>query len=314
MHALSLQWILYGGSDLKDEKSRVHAQANIKHITSDRVWFLHLVLGCVCLFRNPSLKVNNSVLRLSDLIPLTLPGINIWGHNPNSVTCWPFPKWSIPRISEPISLPSPPLCSNLSNYIWHVTSIISFIFLRRSFSHPTNQPCTLTYTNIQKGLLTPMLLSVSAGNVSHAAFNKNNFLHHWSHSTCFSVLFFSSSWSSVTKVFLEVLVLNDEVNVKRWLRCMKSSGGGGWGAIHTEINWISRGETHHGHRHWWSWVTHSVHVCCKYERMRESVHICLCLCFHVDTVGIVFTEKRSHASSVGATFRSLHGSATDQYS
>lgn len=118
-------------------------------------------------------------------------------------------KWSVVRISEPISLLSPPLCSNLSNYIWLVTSIISFIFSPPSFSHPTNH--TQTYTNTQLCLLTPILLSVSAGNVSHAAFNNNYFLHHWSHSICFSFLFISPPpWSSSMRFVVE-----------RWIKCLE---------------------------------------------------------------------------------------------
>lgn len=54
------------------------------------------------------------------------------------------PNWSVPRINEPISLASPALCSNLSNYIWHVTSIISFISLPLL---SLAKPHTLTHTH-----------------------------------------------------------------------------------------------------------------------------------------------------------------------
>lgn len=48
-------------------------------------------------------------------------------------------KWSIPRISGPIGLRPLLLSVQICNYIWHVTSIISFIFLPAlAFAHPTD--------------------------------------------------------------------------------------------------------------------------------------------------------------------------------
>lgn len=179
-------------------------------------------------------------------------GTQAWLHTPEVTIqiLWLVglsPKWSIPRISEPISLPSPPLCSNLSNYIWHVTSIISFIFQHPptptqllSFSYLT----TLTETHAHRVLRTLMLLSVSAGNVSHAAFDKNNFLHHWSHSTS-------------VPLFLQVRfhenVVSGRFIVEFWNKCKEESvcykGRKRITAMHpTGMKWIAREETRRGAR------------------------------------------------------------------
>ncbi len=92
--------------------------------------------------------------------------------------------------------------------------------------------------------------------------------------SCF--FFFSSSWSSSMKmVFLKVLLLNDEENVRRWLRFIKSSRGKTV-TVHTEMKWIARGETQHGCRHWWRAATHSYAVLYAWHTLityRYSVNV-----------------------------------------
>lgn len=266
------------------------------------------------------------------------------GHNPNFcdlLAFLPNEAFTDQRAHQP-TLSSSLLKSQQLYLTCNINNLIYFpapLFL--SPTHPTEH----THTNTQKGLLSPILLSVSAGNVSHAAFDKNNFLHHWSHRTCFSLLFFSSSsWSSSMKmVFLEVLLLNDEVNVRRWLCFIKSSRGKTV-TIHTEMKWIARGETHHGHRHWRRGVPHAgcvaycthtnrIHVQCacvcarRYERIRACAHLFVpvfscghcwhCLrrveeqcrlsgCHFETAVPQINTAKVTHLHTLGLCNHSLH--------
>lgn len=128
------------------------------------------------------------------------------------------------RAHRPTS--SPALRSNLQLYL--TRNINNLIY-------PPPYPTGSAQTR-RGGLSPPILLSVSAGNVSQAALNKNNFLHHWSHNTpffCFFLFFplpLSSSphpppWKSV---FL-TLLLPETMKHPLWgvQLLWRPAGGGG---------------------------------------------------------------------------------------
>lgn len=157
-------------------------------MNSDWLWLYrhapHCTCLCSCVFSVSSLKADSYSLRISHLISTVCYTPEVMIQILRLVGLFSQLKRSTDQRAHQPSIP----CSMLESQQLYLTCNINNLiyFPAPSLSRQT----THTDTHSQTVLLTLFLLSMPAGNVSHALFDKNNFLHHWSHRTCFSFLFF----------------------------------------------------------------------------------------------------------------------------
>lgn len=195
------------------------------------------------------------------------------------------PKWSIPRISEPISLPlSSSLLKSQQLYLTcNINNLIYFLAPSFSPSLPNTDTqlhrrfCLLpfSYLCLQEMWATQHSIKTIFCTIDPTAFVSP---------AC--VFFFfpppSPPGPPLRKLcFLEVLLFNDEVNGRRWLCFIKSSR---WKTvtIHTEMKWITGGETHTAqtlvtHTGYVAYHVHTdAHICvraCRYEGIRAHLFV-----------------------------------------